>query len=141
MSKSNKLIKGSPGNESIHFSYNHKMECIPLKEIAFIESDNTYSIMHWIRGLNSDKKMICKSLKTLEQILKKYDFIRCHKYFLVNSRKVDCFSSSSKKLTIHGHQLKVSRRKEGQIFPLFLEKGIKDTGKDTVNKVFRPQTK
>jgi DNA-binding LytR/AlgR family response regulator len=117
------------------------MECIPLKEIAYIESDNTYSLIYRIREISFDKKMICKSLKALEQILKKYDFIRCHKYYLVNSEKVECFSSSSKKLTVIGHQLEVSRRKEDKVFPVLLEKGIKDTGSYTANKIFRPQTK
>lgn len=141
MSKNNRLIRGAQGNETIHFSYNHKMECIPLKEIAYIASDNTYSLIYRIREVNFDKKLICKSLKALEQILKKYDFIRCHRYYLVNTENVECFSSSEKKISVFGHRLDVSRRKEGQVFPILLEKKKKDTRTYPANNVFRPLTK
>lgn len=132
------LISGLPGDEVIHFRYNHKMECIPIKEIAYIESDNVYSLIYRVAEYNFDKKMICKSLKVLEQILKKFDFIRCHRHYLVNSENVECFSSKDKKVTVLGHQLEISRRKEDKVFTFLLEKGKKDVNSGSANKIFRP---
>lgn len=136
MGKNKSLISGSPGNETIHYRYNNKMECIFLKDIAYIESDGVYSIIYKSDGDRLDKKMICKCLGALEKQLKDYDFIRCHIYYLVNTRRVENFSSGGKELTVCSKKLEVSRRKTKKVFPVLLDKGIKDINENTVNKNF-----
>jgi hypothetical protein len=45
MSKNSRLIRGSPGNETIHFRYNDKRECIFVMDILYFESDRVYSLI------------------------------------------------------------------------------------------------
>lgn len=135
MDKDKRLVGGSPGNERIHYKYNNKMECIFLKDIAYIESDGVYSIIYKSNGVRLDKKIICKCLGTLEKQLIDYDFIRCHIYYLVNSLRVENFSSGAMEITVCCKKLKVSRRKSKKVFPALLDKGIKDANENTVNKI------
>jgi DNA-binding LytR/AlgR family response regulator len=132
MREKRNLILGSPDNEAIFFRHSHKMECVRIKDIAFIKSDKVYSIIHKINGEHIEKKIICYSLKSMENSLKNYGFIRCHKYFLINCMKIDSFNSNTKTVILNGLTLPVSRRKSVKVFTYLLQIGIKDRIEETV---------
>lgn len=95
-----KISKELLNSATIHYRFNHKMECIHFKDIVYIKSDNSYSNIFLIEEGIIHKKMICKSLLSLEKILTPKGFLRCHKYFLVNSNKVDYFCSRTRMLSV-----------------------------------------
>lgn len=135
MRRNKSIIRGIPGDETIHYRYNGQMECIFIKDIAFVKSAGVYAMIYCIAMGRIDKKMICRTVKNMEKLLKDKNFIRCHKYYLINLSKVECFCSRSKFLTICGNQLPVSRRNSVWIFPILLKMGIKDVSEHTANKV------
>jgi DNA-binding LytR/AlgR family response regulator len=128
MSKNNRLIKGSPGNESIHFRYNGKRECIFIKDIMYFESDRVYSKI-FFTGNDIESRKICHSIGAFEEQLKDKGFLRCSRYHLVNTYKVKYFCSLTRFIFFLHDKLQVSVRKSAIIFPVLLEKGLKDVGK------------
>lgn len=128
-----KISKELLNSATIHYRFNHKMECIHFKDIVYIKSDNSYSNIFLIEEGIIHKKMICKSLLSLEKILTPKGFLRCHKYFLVNSNKVDYFCSRTRMLSVCWQKLKVSRRKAIYIFMILLENGIHDKNETAIN--------
>lgn len=136
MARNKNIIRGSPGNETIHYRYHGQMECLFIKDIAYIKSEGVYSMIYCIVEEQVDKKMICCTGKTLEKLLKDKGFIRCHKTYLFNPEKAEYFCSKTKIVSVCGHHLPVSARKSAQVFPILLEMGLKDVAEHNVNKVF-----
>jgi DNA-binding LytR/AlgR family response regulator len=126
MSRNNDLIRGLIGNETLHFRYNHKMECIFIKDIAYIESERAYSKIYIKTHEGFDKKLICRSSGFLKRRLADKGFIRCKRSFLVNTLVIEHFCSVSRTLSVSGCQLPVSRRLSGTVFGILLQRGIKD---------------
>ena len=87
MIKNIRLIKGLPGNESIHFRYHGKRECIFVKDIIYLESDRVYSKIFFI-GNDIESRKICHAIGSFEEQLKDMGFLRCSRYHLVNTKKV-----------------------------------------------------
>ena len=125
MSRNKMFISGLEGNEVIHFRSNHKMECIFLRDITYIESDGAYSNIY-SKGDNQ-KRMVCRYLKEIQMHLNNYGFIRCSRFFLINSKLVENFCSERKTVFVNGEGIIVSVRAAKEVFRMLLEMGIKDT--------------
>ena len=135
MNRHKNKICGIPGYESIHYRYNGHMECIFIKDITFIKSEGVYSMIYLDSAVQAEKKMICRSVRFLEKLLKEYGFVRCHKSYLVNNEKVEYFCSATKVLSVCRIILPVAVRKSSKVFSFLLEKGKKDISTHNVNKV------
>jgi DNA-binding LytR/AlgR family response regulator len=126
MSRKKLLFSGLPGNKVMHFRYNHKMECVPIKNIAYIESERAYSMIYINSQEGFDKKLICRSSRFLQRNLTDKGFIRCSRSLLVNIPVIENFCSVNRSLSVEGCSLSVSRRLSMEVFRILLEKGIKD---------------
>jgi DNA-binding LytR/AlgR family response regulator len=131
MCEKNSLIKGLPGNESIHFRYKGRRECIFVKDIIYIESDRVYSII-FFSGNDIESKKLCHSLLEFEEQLKDKGFLRCSRYHLVNIDKVKYFCSQTRFIFFLHERLRISIRKLAKTISVLLEKGIKDASKQIV---------
>jgi DNA-binding LytR/AlgR family response regulator len=126
MSRKKFLFSRIPDNEVMHFRYNHKMECVPVKDIAYIESERAYSMIYINSQQGFDKKLICRSSRFLQRNLTEKGFIRCSRSHLVNILAIDHFCSAKRLLSLSGCSLSVSRRLSVAVFRILLENGIKD---------------
>lgn len=119
------FISGLTGNEVIHFRCNHKMECIFLRDITYIESEGAYSNIY-SKGDNQ-KRMVCRYLKDIQIHLNNYGFLRCSRSLLINSKQVENFCSERRTVFVNGSGMIVSVRAAKEVFRMLLEIGIKDT--------------
>jgi DNA-binding LytR/AlgR family response regulator len=126
MSKKNSLFCGLSGEWVLHFRYNHRMDCVPVKDIVYIESERAYSMIYINSQKRFDKKMICRSSRFLQRNLTDKGFIRCSRSLLVNILAIENFCSVSRFITVYGCRLSVSRRVSAEVFRNLLEKGIKN---------------
>jgi TolB-like protein len=62
---------------------------LDIHHILYIESDDNYSIVHWMAGRAGKKKELRIALKKLEKQLAPYPFlVRCHKSFMINMNNI-----------------------------------------------------
>lgn len=59
-------------------------EVLDVTDIVFCKADDNYTEIH----LANSKKLVSKTLKYFEDILKEYEFVRIHKSYLVNVDKI-----------------------------------------------------
>jgi DNA-binding LytR/AlgR family response regulator len=76
---------------SIYVRADRKMVKVPVIEIAYIESLKDY-----VKIVLKDRQVITKqTITAIEDMLPDKDFIRVHRSFIVNTRKVESYSPSS----------------------------------------------
>ncbi len=92
ISKAEKLVnrQSLSEQESIFINVDKTIHKLILNDILYIESDRNY-----ITFVTTAKKLtIIDSLKSWKEILNPSQFIQIHKSFIVNSKKIDKFTSS-----------------------------------------------
>lgn len=95
----------------------------PIEIIFLFEADGDYS---WVHFGKDEKKWINHNLKSLEQTLEEYKFIRSHDKYLVNSIQIDAYERDDAfgKITMkNGKTVSVSRGKRRMV-----EQQLKDLG-------------
>jgi two-component system LytT family response regulator len=96
---------------------------ILICNILYCKSDGNYTIIVQEGGA---AYTICRTLKTIELELKKFDFIRCHSKWLICGSKVKSFCSRSRTIIFPGINIPISRRKFDNICITLLSKDISD---------------
>lgn len=70
--------------ESFFIKEKGKFVKVSFDEILWIESDNAYSIIH----TSENRYVVISSLKKIEQRVEDFDFIRAHRSYLVNLKRI-----------------------------------------------------
>ncbi|CAL2091829.1 LytTR family DNA-binding domain-containing protein [Tenacibaculum sp. 190524A05c] len=92
-------------------------EVINVEEIVFCKADDNYTEIH----LANAKKVVSKTLKHFEEVLKEYPFARIHKSFLVNINAITKYKKGkggSVELN-NGKEILVSASKKGNLLAYF----------------------
>ena len=82
----------------------HDIQRVALQDILYLKSDHVYVEVH-----GTEQTYLCRS--TLHDLLDRIDqphFVRCHRSYIVNTRKIERFSTG--KVWINGVAIPVSER-------------------------------
>jgi DNA-binding LytR/AlgR family response regulator len=99
------------------------MQVVELSKILYIQAQGAYARICLDEEVNI---FLCSNLCFMEEILGLHDFLRIHRSFLLNIKKVSGFDSRAGCVWINGIILPVSRRKSAKVFQELLKNGIKD---------------
>ena len=110
-------LTSNPKKENDYFfiKTNNKMEKIIPGDILFIESLHNYIRIHTAE----QAYLTLLSLKAMEEQLPANDFIKVHKSFIVNFRKVD--SLEGEEVNIKGHKIPISRSQKEALFQRLID--------------------
>ena len=92
-------------------------EVVNVEEIIFCKADDNYTEIHF----ENSKKVVSKTLKHFEEVLREYPFARIHKSYLVNINHITKYKKGkggSVEL-INGKEVLVSASKKGNLISLF----------------------
>lgn len=110
--------KLDPTNQKITIPTQNGFEVIAMKDIIYCKADDNYTELY----LNSNKKkLVSKTLKYFENLLKENGFARIHKSFLVNVAFIGSYKKG-KGGTIYlnnGKELSVSASKKSEFLSFF----------------------
>jgi hypothetical protein len=86
------LLKLSDENNRIKFS-------VLSSNLLYLEGADNYVYIYYLENEKVKREILRNSLKNLEERLKQESIIRCHRSYIVNSRKIESGKKSGK--TIH----------------------------------------
>ncbi len=92
-------------------------EVVNVEEIVFCKADDNYTEIHF----ENSKKVVSKTLKHFEEVLKEYPFARIHKSYLVNINAITKYKKGkggSVELN-NGKEILVSASKKGNLLAYF----------------------
>ncbi|WP_299617301.1 LytTR family DNA-binding domain-containing protein [uncultured Tenacibaculum sp.] len=92
-------------------------EVVNVEEIIFCKADDNYTEIHF----ENSKKVVSKTLKHFEEVLREYPFARIHKSYLVNINHITKYKKGkggSVEL-INGKEVLVSASKKGNLLAYF----------------------
>ncbi|WP_299673951.1 LytTR family DNA-binding domain-containing protein [uncultured Tenacibaculum sp.] len=92
-------------------------EVINVEDIIFCKADDNYTEIHF----SNSKKIVSKTLKHFEEVLKEYPFARIHKSYMVNINHITKYKKGkggSVEL-INGKEVLVSASKKGNLLAYF----------------------
>ena len=89
------------------------LEMLEIDNIIRCEADSNYATIHLI----SNKILVTKTLKELEQILAPYNFIRIHNSHLINLAHLRTYVKGEGGIVIlsNGEQISVSRSRKSSL--------------------------
>lgn len=88
-----------------------QMVKVRFSDILFVEADRSYCKLHTEEQIY----LLSVPLRNLESQLPVDRFVRTHRSFVVNLDKMDAISEHHEFLTIHSHQIPISRRMKEQV--------------------------
>jgi two-component system LytT family response regulator len=109
------LFPNAIQKHAVRIKCNKGMKLFPTSEIAYFKAWSNYTELHTLSG---EKKLMSKTMKSIEQSLPSCDFIRVHQSYLANT---DCikhvFKIENKYILelANGVQLPISRRMKKNI--------------------------
>ncbi|WP_298363430.1 LytTR family DNA-binding domain-containing protein [uncultured Lutibacter sp.] len=115
------IPKTNSENKKITIPTQDGFEVIEIKHILYCKADDNYT---HIFLQNEHKKLVSKTLKYFEEILKESSFARIHKSYLININYVTNYKKGkggSVTLT-NGKELSVSSSKKGELLAFFKNK-------------------
>lgn len=119
---SEEIIKKSNEREnkkdSLNININGNNVKVLLKNIFYMESNKRKIILHTKQG----EIAFYEKLNTMEEILEKKGFIRCHQSYMVNEGYIEKISCSS--IMVDGIKIPVSRKYCEKIKKYLLKRGI-----------------
>lgn len=101
-------------SKTLHFKINHNVYCIHTSRILYFSSDDREVNIHLTDG---SVKTYFGALSSIDGDLKKYNFIRCQRSFIVNLDKVRKFSKDTIHM-INGDIIPISRMKKRELIDL-----------------------
>ncbi len=112
------MNKEDISNRRIALATKESIELVYPKNIVLCQADNNYTNVY-IQGRR--KKLISKTLKDFEEILKDHHFFRTHQSFLINTEHIVEFIRSDGGYLIMSNDMKVpvSRYKKEELMRLF----------------------
>jgi two-component system, LytTR family, response regulator len=86
-------------------------ELVKIKDIVRCKAADNYTELHLTNGKN---KLICKTLKYFDEVLKPYGFFRTHKSHLVNLSQVEGYKKGSGGYAVmsNSHEVEIATRKK-----------------------------
>ncbi len=92
-------------------------EVLDVNDIVFCKADDNYTEIH----LANSKKLVSKTLKYFEDVLKEYPFARIHKSYLVNINAITKYKKGKGGSVIvsNGKEILVSSSKKGNLLSYF----------------------
>lgn len=95
----------------------HGFEIILLNEISHLTADNNYTTFHLINGA---RKVVSKTLKHYEDLLKDTGFFRCHQSHMIQINQIKSYNKGEGGIVYlqSGAQIDVSRRKKEELIQL-----------------------
>jgi two-component system, LytTR family, response regulator len=93
------------------------MQFVPIQNILWIASDNSYSTLHLEQG---NPIVTSRSIGEFEEILLEYDFCRIHNSIMINLQHLQEYTKGDGGTVIltNGKELEVSRRKKADLMAL-----------------------
>ena len=110
--------KVNPTNHKITIPTQDGFEVLQMKDIIYCKADDNYTHLYLS---NNQKKLVSKTLKYFEDILKESGFARIHKSFLVNVAYIASYKKG-KGGTVYlstGKELSVSASKKAELLSYF----------------------
>ncbi|MEO7445560.1 MAG: LytTR family DNA-binding domain-containing protein [Ferruginibacter sp.] len=100
--------------ERIAFPHAKGYKFITLKDIIYCESESNYTSLHLV---GEPKFTVCKTLGEIEEMLSQSHFLRIHRSFLVNIKKIKEFIKSDGGFLIMENraEIPVSRNKKDEV--------------------------
>lgn len=87
----------------------HKLERVVTEEICYVQGMENYVVIHTL-----DQKIIClMTMKSMEERLPKAGFIRIHKSYIVNIKRVQAIEGNM--IHVKSVQLPISRQKKQEV--------------------------
>jgi DNA-binding LytR/AlgR family response regulator len=84
---------------------------IIINTISYCKSCTSKPMTFIYAGGNSYPP-VCATIKKVEKVLNESYFIRCHRSFLINVNKVECFTSRKRRILMQsGEQIPISKSK------------------------------
>jgi two-component system, LytTR family, response regulator len=93
------------------------MQFIPIQQIVWLESDNSYTTVH----LKDDKSILTsRSIGDFEEMLLEYDFCRIHHSYIINIEHLKEYikGEGGSVILSNGKELEVSRRRKADLMGL-----------------------
>ncbi|KAB1157460.1 response regulator transcription factor [Tenacibaculum aiptasiae] len=111
------LPKNNLASEKITIPQQDGFEVIDINDIQFCKADDNYTEIHF---LNS-KKLVSKTLKYFEELLKESSFARVHKSYLVNVNMIVKYKKGKGGSVIlsNGQEIMVSSSKKANLLSYF----------------------
>lgn len=96
------------------FPYAKGYKFITLKDIIFCESESNYTIIHLVA---QPKFTVCKTLGEIEEVLSQSHFLRIHRSYLVNTKRIKEFVKSDGGFLImdNSSEIPISRHKREEL--------------------------
>ncbi len=94
--------------KDLFFKKNGIFKKIKIDQINYIEADGNYSMTI----TNTDKLVTSLTLSVLEDILDSHHFMRIHRGYLVNLKKIDYLDTIKNKIMIGSQSIPISRTKK-----------------------------
>ena len=96
---------------------------IDTREIECIQADNSYSFIHLTNG---EKLIVCRNLKSFENVLDQGIFMRINRSYLINLEQIDLASKEDGGYVQmkQGRTISIPQRKKERIFHLLEERFI-----------------
>jgi len=97
--------------ETLLFNKKGVLFRIAIHDICYIKADDDYTITHTLQGefVNSVR------LFEMEEDLKPFGFIKCHRSYLINPDKVVSFDTNKNEIHIEGTIIPVSRNNRAEL--------------------------
>lgn len=92
-------------------------EVVNVSDILFCKADDNYTEIHF----ENSKKLVSKTLKYFEEVLKEYSFARIHKSYLVNVNAIVKYKrgKGGSVVVSNGKEILVSASKKGNLLAFF----------------------
>ena len=97
--------------DRLFIRYKNQLVKVLLSEILYGEADRNYSRIH----TEKQTFLLSVPLRNIESQLPSGSFIRVHRSFVVNLKKVDAISEYYEYLTIQSHQVPIARRSKKEV--------------------------
>lgn len=110
--------KAHPVNEKITIPKQDGFEVVEMKNIIYCKADDNYTELYLVDG---HKKLVSKTLKYFDDILKENGFARIHKSYLVNVSYITSYKKGKGGTVVlnTGKELSVSASKKAEFLSYF----------------------
>lgn len=100
--------------ETIYINSSNRIQIIKLSDVIYIQADGNYSRFKLKQGKDI---LVCHHLKVMENYLKDFDFIRCHRSYLIRLSKIKEIvkNNMTYSILIDKEVIPVSRRKAQEL--------------------------
>ena len=90
-------------------------------DLLLLESTDNYVSVYFLSGGKVQRKLVRNTLKNMENALKDYGIIRCHRSYMVNTRNIEFAQKNGKKLLIQLKEMEKDIPVSEKYSPLFFD--------------------